>query len=379
MPRFEQWSFPASEVKSLTWEGDTLVDWVRGGTVYQLDGAVHPSYVNYAYRFDTAVVSPSGSFAVLYERLGTKGLIVNRARDIVREINRSFYCANAYDYPVTVFPLANGREVIAHCPAEYNQLEIEDVLTGECLTHHPARTPIDMFFSRLATDTSSTYLLSAGWVWHPWDVVALYDIAQVLADPTLLDGYGLAPQTAAEVSTAAFGLDSTLLVGSSDESFTDGAATDDERRADPLGHGPPHALAIYDLRTRAYRSVTHAADHLGSILPVSPRAVVSFSTTRSSSTSRRGTFCTAGSTCARGSNAAVSRGDTIPHHRSPSTVRTTVLRSHQTPTSRSLPLTRPHSCRDARATTPCSATHEREGWLPCRWTRRAVARRVRNP
>jgi hypothetical protein len=70
---------PAQGIRSLVWHGDALVDWVAGGKCYQLDGTVIPRHVNYAYRFDAACLSPSGRYAVIYERLGTKGLVLVRA------------------------------------------------------------------------------------------------------------------------------------------------------------------------------------------------------------------------------------------------------------------------------------------------------------
>lgn len=87
---------PAKGVRSLSWQGDTLVDWVSGGNLHSLDGTSRRSYVNWAYGFDRAVTSPDGRFAVIYETLGTKGLVLKDG-EFVREINRSFYHASAYE------------------------------------------------------------------------------------------------------------------------------------------------------------------------------------------------------------------------------------------------------------------------------------------
>jgi hypothetical protein len=54
-------------------------------------------------------MSPSGEFAVIYTRLGTKGLVLHRGK-IIREINRSFYHADVYEYPIGLAALKNGRE-----------------------------------------------------------------------------------------------------------------------------------------------------------------------------------------------------------------------------------------------------------------------------
>jgi hypothetical protein len=98
MTLFRQSSFNATGIRSLCWRGDELVDWVGGGRAFAADGTERPARVIYGYRFDAATASPDGRFAVIYERLGTKGLLLHDGR-IVRELDRSFYHAAAYEYP----------------------------------------------------------------------------------------------------------------------------------------------------------------------------------------------------------------------------------------------------------------------------------------
>jgi len=102
MVLFTQTSFSATGVQSLCWRGDDLVDWVGGGRVFATDGTERPARVRYGYRFDAATTSPDGRFAVIYERMGTKGLLLDDGR-IVRELNRSFDFANAHEFPVVLF------------------------------------------------------------------------------------------------------------------------------------------------------------------------------------------------------------------------------------------------------------------------------------
>ena len=33
-------------------------------------------------------------------------------------------------------------------------------------------------------------MLSAGWLWHPWDCLMVYDLAKALASPQVLDTFG---------------------------------------------------------------------------------------------------------------------------------------------------------------------------------------------
>ena len=100
----------SSGVQSLVWDRDELVDWVAGGCRYLLDGAVVPRPVRYAYPFDSAVTLPGSAYAVVYAAGQTKALILNNG-DIHREVNRSYYQADAYEYPICLFRLKSGREV----------------------------------------------------------------------------------------------------------------------------------------------------------------------------------------------------------------------------------------------------------------------------
>lgn len=106
----------AKGVRSLVWNGDELIDWAGGGTRFLLSGETVPNPVYYPYAFDASVMSPSGEFAVIYTRLGTKGLVLHRGQ-ILREINRSYYHAGAYEYPIALARLGNGREVLIHSPS----------------------------------------------------------------------------------------------------------------------------------------------------------------------------------------------------------------------------------------------------------------------
>jgi hypothetical protein len=171
-------------VRSLHWEGDQLIDWVGGGAEFSLDGESKHARVNYAYRFDRAAVLPGSEYVVLYEVLGTKGLIL-RSGKVVREINRSFYCANAYEYPLVLFHLPGGIAAIAHCPNKYNELVIEDLDSGKPFTTHSGKST-DFSHSRLSVSPDGNYLMSAGWIWQPTDLIQVYEIPAVLKNPLLL-------------------------------------------------------------------------------------------------------------------------------------------------------------------------------------------------
>ncbi|MEM9347252.1 MAG: hypothetical protein AAGB26_11615 [Planctomycetota bacterium] len=175
--------------KSLVWRDQELVDWVGGQVIYHLDGNVEPRRINYAYRFDNAIASASGRWALLFETLGTKGILLDQG-NIVREINRSFYHASAYAFPGAFFVRPDGGEALLHCPKEYCQLDIEDLETGQCISELSERAPKDVFHGRLAISPGSSFVMSAGWVWHPADVVAVSNLRDCLNNPTKLDEIG---------------------------------------------------------------------------------------------------------------------------------------------------------------------------------------------
>lgn len=117
---------------TLAWQGDSLVDVVGGEAAVGLDGVAAPRSVNWSYPFDRALVSAVSGTRIIYQATGTKG-IVAQSKKTVRELNRSHYHANAYEFPVALGCLADGREVIAHCPDGYNRIAIELLATGERL------------------------------------------------------------------------------------------------------------------------------------------------------------------------------------------------------------------------------------------------------
>jgi hypothetical protein len=256
-----------SGVNSLVWAGDELIDWASGGRRFRLDGTMVDRAVSYAYRFDAAFQSPSGEFAVLYERLGTKGLVLQRGK-IIREINRSFYHAEVYEYPVTIGVLRDGRQVLAHCPEEYNRIELDDVATGERLSQRDDRAPADFFHSRLALNASGTLLLSAGWCWQPIDLVAVFRLNDALRDSRVLDSADAVLPLGSEVSSAAFIDDQRLVVATSEETFLD-----DEDFQDPKNLAP-HSIAIWDVASNAIVSRASVSTPVGTIMPVNERHIV---------------------------------------------------------------------------------------------------------
>lgn len=177
---------PAREPGALLWAGGALHDMAAG---HRFDDDTwniprHPG-------FDTVVVAPNGDLVALVDSDGTKALLFGVGDDgqlgLVRELDRSYYYADRYRYPLALFTLPDGRTGLAHCPQRYDRIEIEVAATGEKLTGEPSGRLPDEFYSRLQVSGDGKYLLSAGWAWAPVGVVTVFSIERMLADPDFHD------------------------------------------------------------------------------------------------------------------------------------------------------------------------------------------------
>ncbi len=263
----QTWTIPAKDVRSLVWVGDSLADWAAGGIRYELDGSIDRRLVNYAFPFDAACSSPSGKYAVLYTRLGTKGLVLRNGA-ILREINRSYYFASVYEYPVVIAQLPSEQEVLIHCPEKYNRIDFDDLVAGTRLTRSTERKPCDFFHSRFATD--GVFLLSAGWIWHPVDGVVVHRLDEALADACTLDDAGLLPMPGTEVNTAALLANGRVALATSDETFSD-----EEDLALP-NTVRPNSLAVWDLNLGTLVSQVPVRESVGTMLSLRDGFVASF-------------------------------------------------------------------------------------------------------
>ncbi len=247
--------------KSLVWEGDSLVDWVHGGNKYHLDGRFEHSGIGIGYKFDAAQVSPNGMYKVVYERLGTKGLVLKGA-EIVREIDRSYYCAEVYEYPLAIVELTTGRTGIIHCPNSYRTIEIEDIETGEKVGFNESRESIDFFQSRFQVTSNGTYILSAGWHWHPFGDVKLYNLTEGLVDSSIFDSNGFELPINGEVCSARFISESKMLV-----SLTNEPSLDDEQEEE-VGLLSSLQVGVIDLDTLRLEKKVTLKSETGDLIPI---------------------------------------------------------------------------------------------------------------
>ncbi|MBY0432836.1 MAG: hypothetical protein K2U26_01870 [Cyclobacteriaceae bacterium] len=202
-------------LQTMSWRNDYLIDWADGGTQYYLNGEVD-SLGSYSYRFpfDSAVTSADGHFAVIYQKLGTKGLLLKDG-EIFREINRSYYLADTYEFPVAFAKTKGNQTLLIRCPNGYNQIDFEDAETGEILTSVPDRNPSDFFHSRFEVSFGNSKLMSKGWIWQPFDFISVFDIDACIQNPLLLDNSALSLEMDDDIYSASFISDNSILIGPS--------------------------------------------------------------------------------------------------------------------------------------------------------------------
>ncbi|HHH49612.1 MAG TPA: hypothetical protein ENK52_01390 [Saprospiraceae bacterium] len=250
-----------SPPQSLCWDDTQLIDWVGGGCTYQLNGDFGRSGRIYSYRFDAAIQLVHGDdyYAVIYEKLGTKGLLLKNGENI-REINRSYYHACTYEYPIAFLILKNGKLAIAHCPNEYNLLEIEEVESGKKITNSERETK-DCFISRLRVNASNTHMINAGWVWHPVDILEVFDIEKGLTDHSVFDEWPDDFMIDGEVASAEF-LDNDFVL------VSNGDVDDGEEEEVKENILPPMHIGLLSLEKNKWIKKTKVNAQTGTLIPL---------------------------------------------------------------------------------------------------------------
>lgn len=262
-------------VRSLSWSGDSLIDWCVGMKRWDADGKEQRSRFTSAYPFDMAVPSSCGEFVCVAATNQTKG-VIRRQRDfrLVREINRSYYFAGSYEYPAVFATLADGRTVIIHCPEEYNRLEMEDPETGDRLGYNDESPRSndelsDVFHSRLSISPSGKWLMSNGWYWHPFETVELFSIEDAARDIRHLDkAQVIAPQPSI-AEDARFLSDDRIMIR-----YAEGWCDLEGNEVASKENGETHTVAIWTIGSKTFDSVSHFQEPMGILMPINYRFVV---------------------------------------------------------------------------------------------------------
>ncbi|MBB6126831.1 hypothetical protein [Mucilaginibacter lappiensis] len=262
----ERKTLTANYLCTINWFGNTIIDWGSAGKQYFIDGQIKELHkYHHTLNFDGSINSADGKYAFIYQKLGTKGLLLKEG-ELLREINRTYYCSNVYEYPAA-FVTVNDITYLIHCPISYCQLDFENVETGEIVTNIPGRDADDVFYSRLEISNDNKFLLSKGWFWHPWDLLHVFNIEECLKNPVLLDRSVLRPYTRAEVCTASFIDNTRILMGSSDEPADD--EDDEDDKANTFHNNfPPKHIAIWDLETNQISKSVKVNGEFGNLFAI---------------------------------------------------------------------------------------------------------------
>lgn len=245
--------------QTICWFNNTIIDIACAGKIYYENGNVEEMHkYHFGSNFDCSIISENGIYAFIYNKKGTKGLLLKNG-EILREINRSYYHANDYEYPAAFFTHDNGETYLIHCPNKYCRIDFENVETGEIITNIPERNPSDFFHSRFEISPNNKYLLSKGWVWHPVSLITVFEIEKCFENPLLLDKSENEPKVGSEINTASFISGNEILIGCSEEEPYD------EDLAEIL---PENSVAIWNIETNEISKPTKLNFEFGNLFAI---------------------------------------------------------------------------------------------------------------
>ncbi len=243
--------------KALGWTGEIPTDWNSSKVLFGTQDETNN--VHFGFAFDSSIISACGTYALVYVKLGTKGLLIKNGK-ILREINRSYYRSDVYEFPAAFFTL-NNTVYLAHCPEKYCRIEFEELESGRIITRNESRVPTDFFHSRFEISPDNRFLLSKGWFWHPFDTIQLFDIEACVSNPHLLDR-GDSIDVTVELCSASFIDNDKIVVCASKEE-----PMNDEDPESIL----PGQLAIWDFKNDEVNLAVDVAVPIGNVFTIDTR------------------------------------------------------------------------------------------------------------
>lgn len=171
-------------VASLVWAGDRLFDPI-GAPGLEIGNPL-PAWrksPKTAY-FDLPLSNRAGTDFCAYKQLGTKAILFNSQNE--DELDRSYYHANVTPFPISFLSLNEPDDTLAYA-TEYDTLVLKPLLQDK---QFPPSHPADDFFhGRLEISPSGRWLMSHGWIWHPYSDIMLIDLDIVREDPSKLNSF----------------------------------------------------------------------------------------------------------------------------------------------------------------------------------------------
>lgn len=239
---------------TLAWDRDVLLD-VTTSRRFGLDGSVSNANFYTPFKFDRGICLREGDilWSVAFANRGTKAVLFKNGREH-RELNRSYYFAEAYDYPIALGRVDSSVAVI-HCPNAFNIVELEDAESGKVLSSK--KTKEMEFHSRLAVSGDGRFLLSAGWFWHPLGGAWLCPLGP---DGQFDESRQVSFSFGAEIDGAAF-LDNDRVVISSTDEIVD---AEDGFSGSKIG---PMQLGVWSIPEARWVSKVPTTGVTGTIMP----------------------------------------------------------------------------------------------------------------
>ena len=242
-------------VSALAWDEGRLVEVVTGRS-FGLDGTRSERAFFLGYPFDRGLCIRGGEafWTLAYDNRGTKAVLYKNWKEH-RELNRSYYFAKQFDYPIALTLVDPKRTAIIHCPNSFDTIVVEDADSGEILG--TTKTQGMEFRSRLSVSGDGKHLLSAGWFWHPLGGAWLASVDEIL-------GSGRSPvkevefSFGAEIDAAAFLGNDRLVVCSTKEIINDEPGASQLR---------PLQLGLWSIADARWISTAPLQESAGTIMP----------------------------------------------------------------------------------------------------------------
>jgi hypothetical protein len=253
IPQIRELHVDWPNLATLAWDGDDLLD-VTTGRRMSADGTISKGTYYMPFAFDRAIAQTHKKtrWAACYANRGTKALLFKNGT-VHRELNRSYYCANAFDYPIVLAVGKQDRMTVIHCPNEFNLLEIEDADSGEVIARGKSE---DMeFHSRLEVSEDSQFLLDSGWFWHPWCSAAVFELKY--EEPNSFPG--------APLFTANHEIDSAAFLGK--QHVVVSAVANYQGENTRTGDLLEAQLGVWSLKERKWISQVDVGPPIGMLMP----------------------------------------------------------------------------------------------------------------
>jgi hypothetical protein len=244
-----------ADVLPLAWDEDDLVEPMTGRRI-ALDQPLARRAFSLGYPFDRTLCARGldAFWTLAYDNRGTKAVLYKNWKEH-RELNRSYYFAKTFDYPIALTSINNGRVVIVHCPNSYDTVEVEDAETGEMLGKK--KSDKMEFQSRFSMSEDGRFLVSAGWFWHPLGAAWLCPISAIIGTDEHCEaevGFSFG----SEIDAAAFLGNDHIVVTSTSEVVNNDV---------PISGLGPLQLGVWSIPDSKWVSVVPLQEATGSIMP----------------------------------------------------------------------------------------------------------------